>query len=402
MPVSLSYSQRLILIVAGFTFFVTLFSLLLIWRVVEATDIDEHRQQEQLLKYSIEVAIELAEELEAKPDQVLKVSHQGFELEVWSDTMQAPDEPNIDAPEFRGSVLSRHLNYRIVLHPELVNEMRGEQEDIIYIISAVVIATLLVTIMAAFLAKRLARPIIKLRQQVELLTPESGVLKPMKRNDEVGQLSRAFASQMERLRAFAKREQAFTRFASHELRSPVTLMRGNLDLLRQSMPDTPLNQRIIKRMDSATRRISLLIEAFLWLGRENKDSITIPTEPVDTDKLNHLIDELIGSLSEPERTRIRLDLAEINWSIKPLMLSIVLDNLIRNALIHSLSDVVLKATQKGIELTNSMDNSYRDTAQFGIGLQIVKKLCEQSGWHYEAGVCDGQYKVQIEINPDLN
>lgn len=276
--------------------------------------------------------------------------------------------------------------------------LRDETEDFIYILSAVALSTILSSLGSVLLARRLARPVIRLRRQVEQTELDREPLKPMSRDDEVGELSRAFAAQTDRLRSFIAREQAFTRFASHELRSPVTVIRGNLDLLEQTLTATLLNLRILQRLDNSTTRISRLIETFLWLGRENKDSSTLPSQTFDDADLNELMGELTLAFSSEDRARLQLQIEPLRWEdIRPALLSIVIDNLIRNALIHSPNPVLMRADNSGIVVENDIDADFTDETQNGFGLQIVEKICEATHWQYEVIHAHHHYRVVLNL-----
>ena len=61
------------------------------------------------------------------------------------------------------------------------------------------------------------------------------------------------------------------KFASHELRSPLTAMRSNIDLL---MLDEALkasaSNSVLQRIDRATITMTQLVQTLLWLSREER------------------------------------------------------------------------------------------------------------------------------------
>ncbi|MCV5246758.1 hypothetical protein OFC58_39780, partial [Escherichia coli] len=62
---------------------------------------------------------------------------------------------------------------------------------------------------------------------------------------------------------YFKREQEFSRFASHELRTPIMVIKGSTDILTR-LPDQPrVAQKAITRMQSACDEMRVLTEAFL-------------------------------------------------------------------------------------------------------------------------------------------
>lgn len=394
----LSYTRRLSLTVGGFTFVTTLVAMILVWFIVENSDADDDYQQQLVLQQGVQAALTLTDDLLAPSTQPVKAYGHGFIVTAWRDGTQPEPLNYPDDTVLTDQDPEHGIHYRIEFHKDLLMGLRDETEDFIYILSAVALSTILSSLGSVLLARRLARPVIRLRRQVEQTELDREPLKPMSRDDEVGELSRAFAAQTDRLRSFIAREQAFTRFASHELRSPVTVIRGNLDLLEQTLTATPLNLRILHRLDNSTTRISRLIETFLWLGRENKESSTLPSQTFDDADLNELMGELTLAFSSEDRARLQLQIEPLRWEdIRPALLSIVIDNLIRNALIHSPNPVLMRADNSGIVVENDIDADFTDETQNGFGLQIVEKICEATHWQYEVIHAHHHYRVVLNL-----
>ena len=80
------------------------------------------------------------------------------------------------------------------------------------------------------------------------------------------------------------------------------------------------------------------------------------------------------------------------------MLSTVVRNLIKNALIHgALSTIDVELTADQISVSNAVDASGNKGRGFGVGLSIVQRICDRFGCtlvcsktgesHYSASVC---------------
>jgi len=401
----LNFTQRLIVAVGGYTFILMALLLSVVWLSMET---EESSDEAQRIAGYLEQAIARTSQYQAhdpgSPVPAEPLITDAYELYLPSADIPASYR-QLHTPGFHrlssgqgllvGQLPGSGERYYVAFHPPATNAyLETEFDDLIVIVAAVVIATALAVLMVSFMAKRLAAPVIRLKQQVEQLDVGSPVLPLLERDDELGALSRAFCALIERMREFTRREQEFTRFASHELRSPVTVIRGNLDLLQESLPDTPLNQRILSRMHAATHRISLLIDGFLWLGREQRDDSAVPTETVERERLGQLLDELLEGLSTANRKRIRLETDDIHWRLKPLMLSILLDNLIRNALQHSQHEVSIITGRQSLRVSNPVDAG-ENTERRGIGLQIVSRICEANGWRHLVEETPESFEVTV-------
>ena len=119
-------------------------------------------------------------------------------------------------------------------------------------------------------ARVLANPINKLADQVSLTDLRNPQISPLPNNDEIGFLSRAYADLINRLAKFIQREKAFTRYASHELKTPLSVLKNNLELLRNENANADLRQRSVDRISKAADQMHEQIDIFLVLAREQK------------------------------------------------------------------------------------------------------------------------------------
>jgi signal transduction histidine kinase len=84
-----------------------------------------------------------------------------------------------------------------------------------------------------------------------------------------------------RLRVAFEREQAFVDDASHELRTPVAVLRGELELALASADDPDEVERALRSALGEAERLSRLAEDLLLLARERAGSLVLRREPVD-------------------------------------------------------------------------------------------------------------------------
>src|SRR5688572_11473299 len=91
-------------------------------------------------------------------------------------------------------------------------------------------------------------------------------------DDEVGVLAETIEKTLERISAFVERERYFTGSASHELRTPITVITGALELLEQS-DLSAADEKVVDRIRRATLDMKTTIEMFLCLARETDDGL---------------------------------------------------------------------------------------------------------------------------------
>lgn len=209
-------------------------------------------------------------------------------------------------------------------------------------------------------------------------------------DDEVGVLAGTIEKTLERISAFIERERYFTSSASHELRTPITVIMGALDLLEQS--ELPASDRkAVDRVRRATLDMKATIEMFLCLARETDDGLydeqfsVMPLVSQAIDQQRYLlrgkfVDVEIDYISEPSVCG------------HPQAFSIVVNNLVRNAFEYTLDGqgpITIRIKEHELFVTNqvSSDADERHTPSdaslshgYGLGLGIVQRLCERNGW----------------------
>lgn len=103
--------------------------------------------------------------------------------------------------------------------------------------------------------------------------------------DEVGRLAMTFNEMLARIEDLFRAQQRFVADVSHELRSPLTAVRGNLDLMKRGAAEDPMERvAMIDAMDSETARMSRMVSDLLLLARQDSGA-PIARQPVELDTL---------------------------------------------------------------------------------------------------------------------
>ena len=116
---------------------------------------------------------------------------------------------------------------------------------------------------------------------------------PADADDEVRELTEALLRYSQRLAHFLERERQFTRDASHELRSPLTVIRMAASILLEDPDASDARRRTAQRIQRACHDMEELTNAFLLLARETETGL-----PVEAVCLNDLVAD------EVERARL--------------------------------------------------------------------------------------------------
>jgi two-component system OmpR family sensor kinase len=100
-------------------------------------------------------------------------------------------------------------------------------------------------------------------------------------DDEIAHLAATLDSMLGRLRTAFERERAFVDDASHELRTPIAVLRGELELALLTPEDPVERDRSLRAALGEAERLSRLAEDLLLLARERVGTLVLREQPVD-------------------------------------------------------------------------------------------------------------------------
>ena len=217
-------------------------------------------------------------------------------------------------------------------------------------------------------------------------------------DDEVDAMIIAADHFTERLNAAIERERIFTRDAGHELRTPVAVFKGTLDLLEQNSDRPKHDLQALARMRKTVEDMEALLETLLLLARE--EALSTPAEPVLVNDVVSTQLDTLRFLADRGCNETKLkEQAELRIRVPQKVLEIVLGNLIRNALTYTsngevtvtVTDSSVMVSDTGIGMSDSeLDSAFEPffraepsrgvTKGHGLGLSIVRRLARQYEW----------------------
>lgn len=269
----------------------------------------------------------------------------------------------------------------------------------------VVVASSIVALWVGFgLSQKVIAPVINLASTVARLEPEKpdAPISSQYAQDEVGELAQTFDHYLARLRDFIDREQEFTSNASHELRTPLTVINGAVELLSadESLPER--SKRVLQRIQRAAKEMLQVVESLLFLAREQ--NVSMPDQSGEHVRVIEVVDEVIEDtrhllVGKPVLVSTHF-IADTALFVPKQTLTIVLGNLLRNAfgytregevkVIVEADRIEVRDTGVGInpdDIPHVFERHYRggqsDERGSGLGLSIVKRICERNRWRIE-------------------
>ncbi len=218
-------------------------------------------------------------------------------------------------------------------------------------------------------------------------TATASALQRTRREAALREREEELADQNERLDQFAS-------IISHDLRNPLNLAEGHLELYRETGEEDHL-----EAVERGHNRMNKLIDDVLTLAREGQRSIEV--EPIEVAALAR---EAWATINPPASATLQVDaLDDARIEADRSRMTQIFENLFRNAVEHSgddvtvavtLSDAVLAIEDDGPGIDpDDRDNVFEtgyttDSSGTGLGLSIVHELANSHGW--SARITDAQ------------
>jgi signal transduction histidine kinase len=293
----------------------------------------------------------------------------------------------------------------IVSYDAGAHELR-EQSYQRLIVLALASAALVAVVLGYWLAGVLTQQLSELADAVKRLAPDERH-PPLERSDhdrEVAAVAHALDDYHLRIMDMIEREQEFTANASHELRTPLTAIRTSYELLAAESGLSDKGRTRLDMIGAAAEQMTDRIEALLYLARQH------PAHVLETIELR----ECVTEAAAPCREEIARKGLAFEVPIEPdavvtldrKALQLVLANLIKNAVRYTERGfvrvsydhrrVMVEDSGSGIapqHLPRVFERFYRGTSDvdgLGLGLAIVRRICDDLGW-----------KIEVESKPGV-
>lgn len=280
-----------------------------------------------------------------------------------------------------------------------ISDWEQQEHLLLFILLLGVLLVLGIAIlMASGSASKILEPVQRLTQRLRRINPGERQLRIAGEftDSDIWQIAAAFDSYLERIDNFVARERSFTAAASHELRTPLSVMMGAVDVIEANQPN-PVSTRALERIRRACGDMHAFIEAALLLSREEDGGLHQTDSTHLCELTEQLLEDLQPQIKEADITTQLVYGQAIELPVPESISKILVGNLLRNAIEHtpggsieiSLEPTHLTIKDNGIgiapnDLPNVFNQRYSSKPEgTGLGLYMVKRICERFGWHID-------------------
>ncbi|WP_028389970.1 sensor histidine kinase [Bacillus cihuensis] len=347
-------------------------------------------QPDGRILYEITNEKELAKKVKGKYVHTREAKRRNIEIDEKEKQVIIVRVPIENVPHLKGSI-------------EIGEELEGleTRKDILLLILGVstMLAVILSLLSGKWISNMIMRPISNMINTMEDIE-RSGVPKKIRilndTKDELQTLANTFNRMIDRLEGNFEKQSQFVSDASHELKTPLTVIKSYANLLRrQGLEDKELADEAIQAIHSEATRIQKMTETFLDVASLEKE-VELDLEIVD---LALLCQDILKQMKKVYKREITLHFEQSpifvvadELKIKQVII-ILLDNAIKYSndtidIFLEKDDVnaIVRVKDYGIgipeeEIKNIFERFYRvdkarsrETGGSGLGLHIAKKI----------------------------
>lgn len=228
---------------------------------------------------------------------------------------------------------------------------------------------------------------------------------------EFEELNQALTALIEKNTQAFNQQKRFIENASHELQTPLAILKTKADVLLQNTDLSEEQSAVITAINSNLARISRINKNMLLLAKiENKQ---FPEKTVVD--LKEAVEETVDLLSDYGQNKgmeIRTKLEDYSLRCNSTLLEVLLNNLLTNAIRHGDKNEAIEISLHGNKLTFSNHGkqalnpeqlfvrfaiSSSETTNSGLGLAISKEICDQNQWKISYAFSGQAHRFTIEF-----
>ena len=311
--------------------------------------------------------------------------------------------------------------YSIAIYKKNIDNKIEDLVTTLLILNPILLLVLI--FMASKMIDKILDPIhnvIKTAKEISVNNFSTTIPRP-KDSDEIRELIDSFNAMIERLRAGVESLDRFNSDVSHELKTPLTVILGEIEVTLRKQRESHEYEKSMRTIHHETSQIQKIVENLLLLTRYTKENIADSFELCSLDEiLLHVREKYSKKLSEKNIALIIDKIEKIDMLANASLITLIYSNLLDNAIKYSETNTKIHLSlykneaihfiieDEGIgiaqeQLSKITERFYRvDESRnkkiegFGLGLFIVKQSIElHNGTMHIDSTLDKGTKVEI-------
>jgi len=301
-----------------------------------------------------------------------------------------------------------------------VKKSQQETEDIIRMILMITFMIIIFLLIILFIANRfllasLWKPFHYTLEELKQfnLSSKSKIKLPLTNINEFKELNETALFMTQKVSNDYELLKNFTENASHEIQTPLAIIKNKIELLSQSENLTDTQIHTIQSINEAASRLSRLNQSLLLLAKiENRQFKS--TEQVNLSVILNRCVENFEELNALKNINIHKQISENTFmEMNESLAEILISNIITNSIIHNYQGGSIKIDLDANAFTVSntgappqintselfgrfkKDSSSGDST--GLGLSIVKTICDTYGFAVSYNYKDGMHVVKVNL-----
>lgn len=280
-------------------------------------------------------------------------------------------------------------------------KVEGVPHFILIIVTALG-AIFLFSIVLMLVMRKVASPIEALKEWAKSLDKEK-LAQPVPdfHYSELNVLATIVKTSLSSVQEGLEREQRFLGYASHELRTPISVTRTNTELLEKLiLKGMPQEKQLeaLERIKRAGYTMTDLTETLLWLNR--REEKVLPVSGVQLGPLTQQLAHDLAFLVQGKSVDVQIETDDSIHELPETLCRIIVTNLIRNAFQHTVDGKVnIKQSGTHIIIVNQDTTDTPESGElgFGLGLELTERLITQYKWEYESTELKAGKKVTVNF-----
>ena len=267
-----------------------------------------------------------------------------------------------------------------------------------------------------WMVSRELRPLRRIAD--ELSERDSDNLHPLSLSGQASEilpLIKAINTQFSRIEQMLQRERGFISDSAHELRSPLTALKVQLEVALLADDDAAARHQALQKLNQGIDRSTRLVEQLLALSRLDSAAAAANDEPLDWPALvNAAVNEQLPAAEEKKiNIKTSTDGSAPTTCGQPLLWALLLRNLLDNAVRYSPEEaqISIELKDETLSVTNSntvvaaeylprlKERFFRPAGQkstgSGLGLSIVERIAELHRCRVALTNDDGNFRVTV-------